>query len=351
MSNESAEQSSPQWFAYTELGQYNYAEGDWFSEIGFATFDQAEAFLDGPANDFLGSRSRRDNGWHGPIEVQMLSDRHELFKGPWLRDVLTISKTDKNETFEQTFEVEWKMTAADAIPHVVNGMEREGLLPKSHGLAISKAQRKLVQGRTDKYRLPELECALDEGWSFFEIEMDARQRLGHLNPNDAAGYEFRLFSAALDLEDSLRSQHSRLTAIDVCHFWTSLQVRVSLAAFCRSTLWIPQSDQRDIEAARRLFFRKLGGYVHGIHPERRALSNRRLVETTIRRKRTSDPNVQRIKYQVRKLRKEGLDYKSICDRLGAYDRPPRATWRDSSWPMAYKRHTAAVTKWLSEACS
>jgi hypothetical protein len=71
---------------------------------------------------------------------------------------------------------------------------------------------------------------------------------------------------------------------------------------------------------------------------------------TIRRNRGSDPKVQRIKNQVRNLRKEGLDYKSICDRLGDSDRPRRAAWRHLSWPIAYKRHTSAVTKWLSEAC-
>lgn len=69
------------------------------------------------------------------------------------------------------------------------------------------------------------------------------------------------------------------------------------------------------------------------------------------RKGKTDPTVQRIKKRVRELRKEGLDYSSICDRLGSFDRPPRAGWRELPWPRAYRRHTSAVTKWLSEACS
>jgi hypothetical protein len=64
----------------------------------------------------------------------------------------------------------------------------------------------------------------------------------------------------------------------------------------------------------------------------------------------TDAAVQSIKKKVRELRKQGLDCRSICDRLGTTQRPPRATWRDLSWPVAYKRHTSAVTKWLSEAC-
>jgi hypothetical protein len=65
----------------------------------------------------------------------------------------------------------------------------------------------------------------------------------------------------------------------------------------------------------------------------------------------TNPTVQRIKKKARELRKEGLDYRSICERLGNVDRPPHAAWRQLPWPIAYKKHTSAVTKWLSEACS
>ncbi|MGA2713572.1 MAG: DUF2513 domain-containing protein [Bryobacteraceae bacterium] len=70
-----------------------------------------------------------------------------------------------------------------------------------------------------------------------------------------------------------------------------------------------------------------------------------------RRRGKPDPVVARIKKKVRELKKEGLDYRSICERLGAYDRPPRASWRDLPWPRAYMKHNSAVTKWLSEACA
>lgn len=68
------------------------------------------------------------------------------------------------------------------------------------------------------------------------------------------------------------------------------------------------------------------------------------------RRRRKNEQVQSIKAVVRQLREEGLDHRSICVRLGDNLRPPRAGWRDLSWPVAYRRHTSAVRKWLSEAC-
>jgi hypothetical protein len=70
-----------------------------------------------------------------------------------------------------------------------------------------------------------------------------------------------------------------------------------------------------------------------------------------RRRRQPDVVVQRIKKKVRELKESGLPYSTICERLGTSERPPRAKWRDFPWPIAFKRHTSAVTKWLSEACS
>jgi hypothetical protein len=69
-----------------------------------------------------------------------------------------------------------------------------------------------------------------------------------------------------------------------------------------------------------------------------------------RQERQKDAQLQQLKLRVRKLRKEGLTHREICGRLGNSLRPPRASWRDMDWPLAYKRHTSAVTKWLSEAC-
>lgn len=70
-----------------------------------------------------------------------------------------------------------------------------------------------------------------------------------------------------------------------------------------------------------------------------------------RRERKRDASLQQLRLRVRALRDEDLSHQEICERLGNTGRPPRASWRGLSWPVAYKRHTAAVTKWLSDACS
>jgi hypothetical protein len=87
----------------------------------------------------------------------------------------------------------------------------------------------------------------------------------------------------------------------------------------------------------------LGGVKAGRHPSSGIRKQRRRGKP--------DPVVARIKKKVRELRAAHLDYSSICERLGSSERPPRAKWRDLSWPVAYRKHKSAVTKWLSEACS
>jgi hypothetical protein len=69
-----------------------------------------------------------------------------------------------------------------------------------------------------------------------------------------------------------------------------------------------------------------------------------------RRQRRRDPGLGKLKARVRKLRDDGLSHQEICERLRDDLRPPRVGWRHLSWPVAYKKHTAAVTKWLSDAC-
>lgn len=70
-----------------------------------------------------------------------------------------------------------------------------------------------------------------------------------------------------------------------------------------------------------------------------------------RRPRQRDPELGRLRLKVRQLQKEGLTHEKICARLGDHPRPLRVTWRHLTWPVAYRKHTSAVTKWLSEACS
>jgi hypothetical protein len=66
-------------------------------------------------------------------------------------------------------------------------------------------------------------------------------------------------------------------------------------------------------------------------------------------KRQADAGLQNLKARVRQLRDEGLTHQAICDRLGNSPRPPRAAWRELAWPIAFRRHPAAVAKWLSDA--
>jgi hypothetical protein len=278
MSDKTLKQESERWLVYTRLTQYGYSEQNWVTDRRFDTLEDAEAFLEGPSHDWPDSAKRREDGWRGPIKAEALSTGAESFSGPWLRDALKISKSDKIETYDQMYEAWWESTGADAVPYVMAQMDSEGLLEKTDDLtghpAYTDEQRKQVQLRAGKYKRPEIECFLDSGWNFFEIRTNAKRRLGHVNPDEETGYEHRLFAAALDLEAALREQYARLTAIDIFHFWTSFDVWVDLAAFCRKTLWNGHEDQLRIEAARQRFCRFLGSYAHSICSER----GHRLVE-------------------------------------------------------------------------
>jgi hypothetical protein len=204
MPDRSAEGDVPQWWIYTRLSQYGYNESNWVREKGFATFEEAEAYLDGPSHPWPENAKRCDNSWLGPIKAQALSGRGQFFAGPWLRDALKMSESDETETFEQVFDQEWEASATDTIPHVMDQMESEGLLPKVEDpggpAVLSKEQYKQVQLRADKYKLPEIECWLDASWNFFEIEVNARRQLGHMNPDENAGYERRLLALPLTLK-------------------------------------------------------------------------------------------------------------------------------------------------------
>ncbi len=54
---------------------------------------------------------------------------------------------------------------------------------------------------------------------------------------------------------------------------------------------------------------------------------------------------------VREMRADNLSHEQICKRLGNHPRPPSATWRDLTWPVAYLKHTSSVKKWISKACA
>jgi len=67
------------------------------------------------------------------------------------------------------------------------------------------------------------------------------------------------------------------------------------------------------------------------------------------RKRRLNPALQRLKSKVCKLLDEGCSHKEICDRLDKDERPPHVGWRHLTWPNAYRKHRAAVAKWISDA--
>ncbi len=91
--------------------------------------------------------------------------------------------------------------------------------------------------------------------------------------------------------------------------------------------------------------------ISGRSPEARPSLSEPLAKPSGRRQRRRDPGLQQLKARIGKLREEGLTHREICERLGDGLRPPYVKWRDLSWPIAYKRHTPAVAKWLSEAAS
>ena len=66
-----------------------------------------------------------------------------------------------------------------------------------------------------------------------------------------------------------------------------------------------------------------------------------------RRARKIDDPLEATRALLKECRAAGLTYEQTCKRLGDLPRPPRATWRDLSWPKAYSQHSSAVMKWMS----
>ena len=265
-----AEQFSSQWVVYTELGQYGYAKQNWFNDKGFPTRQEAQEFLDGPARDWPGSPPRSKDGWLGPIKVEQLSSPGDHFGGPWLADVLKDADLDSEWSWDKRFNGDWEACAADVVEPVMKRMEAKGELPSESPAPnrLSSEQQQLVQRRLAKYKLPEFECRLGADWDFEETELNARLLTAHRTPNGTLGYERRLFAAAVEIEKLARQQHGgRLRASDVCHLWTSLDLWLHLARFCREKLWVSEgplgqkADPQLIEEARLRFCGRLGSYV------------------------------------------------------------------------------------------
>src|SRR5260370_38834789 len=161
-----------------------------------------------------------------------------------LGDRLAFGDSDPEETWEAFFKTFWQDAAVDQIPAVMAELEQEGVIQSARTsddplgpVTLSPAQHNLIQERLRKYRLPEIECYLADSWDFTSIAVNARRRLGHVNPDPSKSFMNRLLAAALDLEVALRKRHPHLTGTDIYHFWSGLQTHKHLAEFCRKYLW------------------------------------------------------------------------------------------------------------------
>jgi hypothetical protein len=67
------------------------------------------------------------------------------------------------------------------------------------------------------------------------------------------------------------------------------------------------------------------------------------------RKRTPDEQLAVTKELIKQMKKERLTHKAMCARLGDHPRPQQSRWKDLTWPIAYRKHTSSVKKWLSQA--
>lgn len=161
----------------------------------------------------------------------------------------------------------------------------------------------------------------------------------------------RIATILLDLriltEQQLRKEIPELvwdSAISAGWFQRASTVRSNILPYQAGHYFCWYDDTEDWT----LFHGKIGEFMAALldTPHDRKLDK---AKSRSSRSRKVDPTVNRLNKQVRELRAAGLTHAEICARLGGQDRPPRASWRNLPWPVAYKRCTRAVTKWLSKA--
>jgi hypothetical protein len=291
------------WIVFTRLDRNAiYRDTELCQEEKFETYEQADTFLE--LSHRQGGSARKYNGWIGPIPIIGVSDEGEApFAGPRLEERLRFSDTDEEESFHEFFDNFWQDDAVDQIPRVIGELEQSGEIPGAPSSdlwgppILTPNHHKKVQQRLRDLRLPDIECYLNEMWAFPVIEINARRRLGHINPDVSMGFRNRLRSAALDLQAAFCGVHPRHSAADSFWFWTSLQVHTHLAEFCKERLW----DQRKyndslVESARRRFCRALGSYAYEVRsPERAktAASRNEIVEQSSARPESAEPRPPR----------------------------------------------------------
>ncbi|MBI3681127.1 MAG: hypothetical protein HY235_12115 [Acidobacteria bacterium] len=282
------------WVVHKQLDPESiYGEAVRLSTRRFEALSDAEAFLEGRNDEWAGRPARKLTGWMGPIPIVDLAGSANLhFQGPWLDDRIRFEAnqlTHESSTgWKQLFETDWQDLGVDSVPFVMNQMEQEGVIPSPQGdecgPPLNSAQQREVLRRVRKYQLPEIECCLGETWDFFTIQSGARQRVGHVGSDPAGRLCNRLLAAAADLEGALRNNHPYLEAADIYHFWTSLEIHVELAEFCRQELWDRRDNEGEIEHARWRFGRVLGSYAYEIRAAdrgdgRRPVSSARKIES------------------------------------------------------------------------
>ncbi len=262
-----------QWVVYTRIDRSSiFIDDD--TAVRHRTFSsllEAEGFLseaewkDGPP--------RKVRGWQGPIPVVSLQlGDHAVYSGPLLAERIKFPHKNPRSVgdrrFDRRFDQVWQDSAADQVQAVMEELEAEGKIPGSddpNGPAIlTQDHLNLVNERLQSDVLRELTCSLGPCWDPRRIQVDARRRLGHINSDQTKTLQNRIMDAATDLEWAFLNRHPRCTNVDVSHFWTSLEVHVHLASFCREQLWDRLSNEELLDDARLDVIRALGSFAHEI---------------------------------------------------------------------------------------
>ncbi len=272
------------WVVYTTLDRSSIYS-DWLTiqQQIFGSATEAEAFLNKPVSESARSPLYKEIGWLGPVPVQDLSltVNANRFHGPWLREELSFSTEEPpelslDEFVDQTFDD----LAVDYVPDVLTAFAAKGSMPDGSDPCGPEHTERVRQDLAMR-GLPNIECCLSKSWGFRDIECDARRRLGHVSPNRSKTRANQILDAAVDLEHVLRRLHPATSAEDVIHFWTSLEVHVYLAEFCRKILWRHYRKDWIVEESRREFCRALGSYAHQIRSIRAVIperSDRKVIE-------------------------------------------------------------------------
>ena len=181
--------------------------------------------------------NQRDQGWRGPIPVLSIqSFSGKGFAGPWLTtkwaSELQVDPRIETQFFDGQTErrYAWLRTR---IADTIGG--------RSH----------------------EIECCLAADWRFPEISKEANKRLGHrVDGKVIRNFFAQLGLAAVDLQQTVREFHPKLTSEAIRSFWCSWDVVAHFEIFCSSRLCWRLENRMSVEKARQLLFAELAAYVN-----------------------------------------------------------------------------------------